>query len=136
MILRSFDDTRQLARTLLELLDPGSLLLLQGDMGSGKTTLVSAIATELGSPANVSSPTYTLIHEYPTPQGTLVHIDAWRLPSAADLVQTGLDDYLDSARLVAVEWGEKLREQYPESVLVKLAVGPDGERSARIEGPE
>lgn len=136
MILQSLEDTRQLARTLLDRLGPGSLLLLQGGMGAGKTTLVSALAEELGSTASVSSPTYTLIHEYPTPEGTLVHIDAWRLDSAADLLQTGLDDYLDSARLVAVEWGEGLSGHYPDAVLVKLTVGPDGERSVRFQGPE
>lgn len=135
MILRSLDDTHTLARELLARLDKGSLLLLQGGMGAGKTTLVSALAAGLGSTANVSSPTYTLIHEYPTPEGTLVHIDAWRLESAADLLQSGLDDYLDDARLVAVEWGEGLTGFYPEAVLVKLTVEPDGERTAQVSGP-
>lgn len=134
MILRSLDDTRQLARTLLERMGTGSLLLLQGGMGAGKTTLVAALAKELGSTASVSSPTYTLIHEYPTPQGTLVHIDAWRLKDAADLIDTGLDEYLDHARLVAVEWGEGLSEHYPEAVLVKLEVFTDGQRKAQIRG--
>ncbi len=134
MILRSLDDTRELARTLLERMGTGSLLLLQGGMGAGKTTLVAALAKELGSTASVSSPTYTLIHEYPTPQGTLVHIDAWRLSSAADLLDTGLDEYLDHARLVAVEWGEGLSGHYPEAVLVKLEVIADGQRQVQIEG--
>ncbi len=132
MILRSLPDTRALAGQLLERLPAGSLLLLEGPMGSGKTTLVSQLALELGSDANVSSPTYTLIHEYPTSEGTLVHIDAWRLPDARQLIDSGLDDYLDHARLVAVEWGGKLAADYPEALLLELSLDPSGTRSARL----
>lgn|SRR5690554_5415718 len=132
MILRSLEDTRQLARDLLQRLGPGSLLLLKGGMGAGKTTLVSLLARELGSEANVSSPTYTLIHEYPTREGKLVHIDAWRLDSAASLLDIGLDDYLDDSRLVAVEWGEDLLEQFPQATLLELTLLTDDSRQARL----
>lgn len=132
MILASPEDTERLAAMLLDSLPPGSLLLLDGVMGSGKTTLVSYLAVALGSGAAVSSPTYTLIHEYPSPQGTLVHIDAWRLGSAADLISTGLDDYLDQARLVAVEWGGDLLDHYPGAMLVQLGFTEDGSRFATV----
>lgn len=133
MILRSLSDTRQLARKLLARLPGGSLLLLDGPMGAGKTTLVAELASELGSTASVSSPTYTLIHEYPTPEGTLVHIDAWRLPDAQSLLESGLDDYLDSSRLVAVEWGAGLAPLYPSASLLRLHQGPGpDERTAEL----
>ena len=132
MILASPEDTERLAAKLLDALPPGSLLLLEGVMGSGKTTLVSYLAAALGSSAAVSSPTYTLIHEYPSPQGTLVHIDAWRLESAADLISTGLDDYLDHARLVVVEWGGDLLDHYPGATLVQLGFAEDGSRFATM----
>lgn len=136
MILRSLEDSRRLARDLLERLGPGSLLLLKGGMGAGKTTLVSLLAAELDSEASVSSPTYTLIHEYPTPEGKLVHIDAWRLDSAADLLDSGLDDYLADSRLVAVEWGEDLLQQFPQATLLELELLPDENRRARLVLPE
>lgn len=134
MILDSPEDTRRLAAQLLDSLPHGSLLLLEGVMGSGKTTLVANLAAELGSDAAVSSPTYTLIHEYPSPAGTLVHIDAWRLGSAEELITTGLDDYLAEARLVVVEWGGDLLRLYPEAVLVRMGFTDDGRRFAET-GP-
>jgi tRNA threonylcarbamoyladenosine biosynthesis protein TsaE len=99
----------------------GSLIVLTGPLGAGKTTLVQALAKKLGSDAQVSSPTYTLIHEYPTPQGTLVHIDAYRLPSTDALLALGLEDYLERSKLVVVEWGEGLLELFPEAWQVTLS---------------
>ena len=134
MELRTLDDTRALARQLVEATSAGSLLLLAGPLGAGKTTLTSLLAQELGSDAAVSSPTYTLVHEYPTPAGVLVHIDAYRLPEAAALEGLGLDEYLDRSRLVVVEWGEELARHYPEAWLVRLEREGD-RRTANIQLP-
>lgn len=98
----------------------GTLLILSGPLGAGKTTLVQALGRQLGSSARISSPTYTLIHEYPSPEGLLVHIDAYRLPSADALFDLGLEDYLARARLVAVEWGEGLLGEFPDALEVRL----------------
>lgn len=121
MRLESLSDTRAFAADLLPRIPRGGLLLLDGPLGAGKTALVTALAGLLGSDAAVSSPTYTLIHEYPTPEGVLIHIDAYRLEGPEALIDLGLDDYLERARLVAVEWGEPLRASYPEALLVRLA---------------
>ena len=134
MVLHSLDDTRELARQLVELSEPGALLLLSGPLGAGKTTLTAMIAQALGSEAAVSSPTYTLVHEYPTPDGLLVHIDAYRLPETAALEQLGLDDYLDRSRMVVVEWGEALAKQYPEAWVVRLERDGDW-RNATLYSP-
>jgi tRNA threonylcarbamoyladenosine biosynthesis protein TsaE len=120
VVLRSLDDTRELASRLIEMTTPGSLLLLAGPLGAGKTTLTAMLARALGSDAAVSSPTYTLVHEYPTPAGPLIHIDAYRLEGAIALAQLGLDDYLDRSRLVVVEWGERLAELYPDAFLLQM----------------
>lgn len=125
--LSSLSDTEQLAGTLLQYAPSGTLLVLSGPLGAGKTTLVQALGRALGSVARISSPTYTLIHEYPTPAGVLVHIDAYRLsvahPDVAEaLFELGLDDYLERARLVAVEWGEALLRAFPEALVVKLSL--------------
>jgi tRNA threonylcarbamoyladenosine biosynthesis protein TsaE len=133
--LQSLEDTKQLAHYLVQHLPAGSLLLLSGPLGAGKTTLTQQLALALGSSATVSSPTYTLIHEYPTPLGLLVHIDAYRLPGAEALLELGLEDYLDRARLVVVEWGEALKNKFPEAVLLELAFSNTG-RIATLHLPE
>ena len=129
MLLKTLTDTHTLAQRL-STLPRGSLLILSGPLGAGKTTLTQALAKALASPAKVSSPTYTLIHEYPTPEGILVHIDAYRLKDAEALFELGLEDYLERARLVAVEWGESLLDSYPDAAQVKLSL--DEERKAEL----
>ena len=135
MILRTLEDTEALAARLVSDLPHGSLLLLAGPLGAGKTTLVQAMARAACSTATVSSPTYTLIHEVPTPRGLLTHIDAYRLADAAKLFELGLEDYLDRSWLVAVEWGEELRRMVPEAWLLELELRPDGTRSATLQAP-
>jgi tRNA threonylcarbamoyladenosine biosynthesis protein TsaE len=116
---RPLDDlaaTATLAHETAEALPHGALLVLSGPLGAGKTTFVRALARSLESDADVTSPTYTLVHEYPTPAGPLVHVDAYRLESAASLEGLGLDEYLERARVVVVEWGEALLAPYPEAL--------------------
>ncbi len=112
----------------------GSLIILTGPLGAGKTTLVQALAKALGSEAHVSSPTYTLIHEYPTPQGTLVHIDAYRLPSTDTLLDLGLEEYLERSKLVVVEWGEGLLKQFPATWQVTLSFDGEDRRAKIVKG--
>ena len=121
MDLRSLEDTRELARLLLRRAPAGSLVVLTGPLGAGKTTLTRFIAEALGSEAAVTSPTYTLVHEYPTPQGVLIHIDAYRLPDAGALEQLGLDETLERARLVVVEWGGALLRSRPDALWLDIA---------------
>lgn len=100
-----------LAEAALAGLREGSLLVLTGPLGAGKTTFVQALARALGSDARVTSPTYTLVHEYPSPAGTLVHADAYRLGDATALDGLGLEELRERARLVVVEWGEALLDR-------------------------
>ena len=109
-----------LARRIAEALPTGALLVLTGPLGAGKTTFVMGLAQALGSNATVTSPTYALVHEYPTPQGTLVHVDAYRLPDAAALVALGLDELRERARLTVVEWGETLLGQETDAYHLAL----------------
>jgi tRNA threonylcarbamoyladenosine biosynthesis protein TsaE len=108
-------DTIEVGRKLAELLKPPQLLLLRGDLGTGKTTLVKGIAQALDAaePDEVTSPTFTLLHEYEgTQQGKpvkLYHIDVYRLEGERQLETLGLDELLTSDALVLVEWGDKFK---------------------------
>lgn len=106
MLLSTLEQTQQLATALAKAVPEGSIVLLTGPMGVGKTTLVRYWAQALGYTGEVTSPTYTLIHEYPTPQGLLVHIDAYRMANQEELFGLGLEDYLPEAKVVLIEWGQ------------------------------
>ena len=108
-------DTVAVGRKLAHLLKPPQLLLLRGDLGTGKTTLVKGVAQALDAaePDEVTSPTFTLIHEFDgTRKGKpikLFHLDVYRLESERQLDTLGLDDLLTPDALAVVEWGEKFK---------------------------
>ena len=107
--------TIAVGRKLANLLEPPQLLLLRGDLGTGKTTLVKGIAQALDAaePDEVTSPTFTLIHEFDGSRDgkpvKLFHLDVYRLESERQLETLGLDDLLTPGALVVVEWGEKFK---------------------------
>jgi tRNA threonylcarbamoyladenosine biosynthesis protein TsaE len=116
-------DTIEVGRKLAGLLKPPQLLLLRGELGTGKTTLVKGIAQALDAadPDEVTSPTFTLIHEYEGVQHgkpvRLFHLDVYRIEGERQLETLGLDELLTDNSLVLVEWGEKFKS------LVKRATG-------------
>jgi len=108
-------DTIEVGRKLARLLKPPQLLLLRGDLGTGKTTLVKGIAQALDAaePDEVTSPTFTLVHEYDGALDgkpvKLFHLDVYRLEGERQLETLGLDELLTPDALVLVEWGEKFK---------------------------
>ena len=108
-------DTIEVGRTLAGLLNPPQLLLLRGELGAGKTTLVKGIAEALAAAETdeVTSPTFTLVHEYDgTRDGKpvkLYHLDVYRLEGERQLETLGLDELITPDALVLVEWGEKFK---------------------------
>lgn len=104
--------TRDAAAALAKVLKPGMVVSLVGDLGAGKTTLVAALAASLKSEHPVSSPTFTVIHEVPTPTLMLCHIDAYRC-SARDVLNLGLDDYLNDGYVLLIEWLEMFADAGP-----------------------
>jgi tRNA threonylcarbamoyladenosine biosynthesis protein TsaE len=108
-------DTIEVGRQLMKLIKPPQLLILRGELGTGKTTLVKGIAQALNAAEadEVTSPTFTLIHEYIGTQDgkqvKLFHLDVYRLEGERQLETLGLDELLTPDALVLVEWGEKFK---------------------------
>ena len=105
----SAEETIAFGRTLVELLSPPKLVLLRGDLGAGKTTLVKGIAAafDAASEEDVTSPTFTLIHEYRGPRANLFHIDLYRIDTPRELDTLALDDLRSENSILLIEWGEK-----------------------------
>lgn len=83
-----------------------NILLLQGNLGAGKTTFTQHLLKKLGSNDEVSSPTYAIVNEYHTPEGPVFHFDLYRMKSLEEVYDIGMDDYLENARLCIIEWPE------------------------------
>ncbi|MGA3171754.1 MAG: tRNA (adenosine(37)-N6)-threonylcarbamoyltransferase complex ATPase subunit type 1 TsaE [Chthoniobacteraceae bacterium] len=113
IISHSPEETFRAGRDQAASLRPGDVLALTGGLGSGKTQWVKGLAAGLGSPAAVTSPTFTLIHEYPGGRLPLFHIDCYRLDSPGELLAIGIDDYLDGAGVLAIEWADKFPDLMP-----------------------
>ena len=132
MLLRSPRQTHHLGQRLGALLRGGEVLALCGELGTGKTSLVRGIAEGLlAEPTVVSSPTFTLIHEY---QGRLrfIHTDLYRL-TASQLEDTGLDDYLDGYTVTAIEWADRWGPGLPADRLeIHLSHHPSGARRVTL----
>ncbi len=106
-------ETEAIGRALAGFLSPGDVLALHGDLGAGKTHLVRGLCAALGiDAARVSSPTFTLIHEYDAPV-PVYHIDAYRIARAAELLDLGFDEYLSAGAIVVIEWAERVASLLP-----------------------
>ena len=105
----SAEETIAFGRTLTELLAPPKLVLLRGDLGAGKTTLVKGIAAafEAAAEEDVTSPTFTLVHEYRGPRANLYHIDLYRIDTPRELETLASDDLRADNSILLIEWGEK-----------------------------
>lgn len=138
-ITHSPEQTRQLAATLGRMMPRGTVVLLSGEIGAGKTTFAQGFARALKTGDHVQSPTFTIVSEH---RGTgtdgdavrLYHIDLYRLDGDSDLTSVGLDEYLDDPDGVSlIEWPERAGAYLPEDyLLVELTPVADEKRSLRI----
>jgi len=106
---QSADETMRVGRELAAMLQPPRMLILRGNLGAGKTTLVKGIAAALGDATedDVTSPTFTLVHEYGGGGTMLYHLDLYRLEKERELDALGIDEMQRNDSLVLIEWGEK-----------------------------
>jgi len=132
---KSAEETIALGRELASMLVPPKLVVLRGDLGAGKTTLVKGIAEgfHAASEEDVTSPTFTLIHEYRGPFVAIYHIDLYRVDTQRELETLGLDDLINENSVLLIEWGEKFaRFQRDRDVEIALERVSENERRVRV----
>ena len=130
----SAEETIAFGRTLTELLTPPKLVLLRGDLGAGKTTLVKGIAAafEAAGEEDVTSPTFTLVHEYRGPRAKLYHIDLYRIDTPRELDTLALDDFRSDDSILLIEWGEKFPRLLRERD-IEISLQHEGESGRKIK---
>ena len=126
-------ETIQEGEKLGRLLKPGAVVALHGELGAGKTAFTRGIASSLGIGMCISSPTFTIVNEYPG-DVPLFHFDMYRLENESELFDIGWDDYLDRGGVCVVEWSEKVPGAFPPgTVMVKIENLGDDTRSLDID---
>jgi tRNA threonylcarbamoyladenosine biosynthesis protein TsaE len=127
------DATRAVGAALAPLLRVHDVLVLTGDLGAGKTTLVGGIAQGLGADEHVASPTFTLVREYVSGRVPIAHVDVYRLDRVQDVVDLALEELEDGACVLIVEWGDAVEGLLPEGRLrIEITTAdPTGEDETR-----
>jgi tRNA threonylcarbamoyladenosine biosynthesis protein TsaE len=129
----SEEETATAGERLARSLSPGQVVLLYGELGSGKTAFVRGIARGLGAPADdVSSPTFTLIQEYAGTTATLFHVDLYRL-EPAEVDDLGLEELVSGSGVVAIEWAERWRGRPDDAIAVTIDDRGENRRRIRIK---
>ncbi|MGN0378419.1 MAG: tRNA (adenosine(37)-N6)-threonylcarbamoyltransferase complex ATPase subunit type 1 TsaE [Butyrivibrio sp.] len=111
----SQDETKKLGRAIGERLEAGDVVCLTGDLGVGKTVFVQGVAEGLGIEEGICSPTFTLIQEYYEGRLPLYHFDVYRIAGCTDMDELGYEEYFYGKGVCLVEWGELVRELFPEN---------------------
>ncbi len=132
---RSEEETEALAASLAKKLSPGDVIAYTGDLGAGKTAFTRGLARGIGVEGPVTSPTYTIVNEYPGPL-PLFHFDLYRLGDAEELFDIGWEDYLTRGGVLAVEWSERAEPLLEDPLRIDLRRDPENEngRFITVEG--
>ena len=122
----------QLGRASATMVRSGSVIALVGGLGAGKTHWTKGLVAALGSPAEVTSPTFALVHEYPGGRLPVFHLDFYRLETPQELIALGWDEYLEAGGVIIAEWGDKFPELLPPFTTWRIfSIEADGSRSIR-----
>jgi tRNA threonylcarbamoyladenosine biosynthesis protein TsaE len=118
------EETVALGKSFAASLKPGDVVALSGNLGSGKTLFVMGVCDGLGAQGHISSPTFTLINEYPALFGVVVHIDLYRIRTRVELAELGIDEYFNDRTVTLIEWGESMFDLLPAAhYRVKIEAG-------------
>jgi tRNA threonylcarbamoyladenosine biosynthesis protein TsaE len=129
---QSVEETLNFGERLAREVQGGDVIALSGDLGAGKTVLVKGLARGLGVTQAVTSPTFTLVHEYPGGRLPLFHIDLYRLDTVEQALAIGIEDYLNGMGVAAIEWAEKVEPLLPPHT-TRIRIAWLGENARRIE---
>ena len=129
--------TKEMAAALAGLCGPGDVLLLAGDLGAGKTTFAQGFGAGLGIDESITSPTFTLVRQYPVPGAsssvrTLLHADVYRLDHLAEIVDLGLGELVEDGGVALVEWGDRAEPVLGEGSLAVHLEVPDDDEGHRV----
>jgi tRNA threonylcarbamoyladenosine biosynthesis protein TsaE len=132
-VTKSAEDTRELGTALAAVVGPGDVVLLAGDLGSGKTTFAQGLARGLGVDEQVTSPTFVLMRSY-TGRVELFHVDAYRFDQLQEIIDLGLPEVLDDGGVAMIEWGDVVAPALPADFLeVRLEYREsDDERAVQL----
>ena len=130
-VTNSAAETRELGEQLAKRLEPGDVVLLRGDLGAGKSDLTRGIARGLGVRETVTSPSFTILNVYESGRCPLYHFDWYRLESADELYELGLDEYIGGDGIAVVEWPERCPEVVPER-FVRIDIRATGDETREI----
>lgn len=125
-ILNNEAETRALGLSIAEAAEPGDIVALIGDLGTGKTSLTKYIAEGLGVTEEVISPTFTIVREYRSGRMPLFHFDVYRLSGGEEFLDTGAEDYLEGNGLSVIEWADIVADVLPHDALVVMLEYADG----------
>jgi len=115
---------------------PGTVIALCGGLGTGKTCWTKGLVAGLGSPAEVTSPTFALVHEYPGAGMPVFHLDFYRLEDSRELVALGWDEFLEAGGVIIAEWADKFPELLPPPTRwLSFSIEADGSRLVRDRAP-
>ena len=134
-LTHSREETIELGRSFAQSLVPGAVVAVYGNLGSGKTHFIMGVCEALGVQTHATSPTFTIINEYPASFGSVVHIDLYRIASRAEIAELGIEEYFNTECICLIEWPDTVLEFLPpHHHVVKLMHGAtDEEREITIQ---
>lgn len=129
VVVKSVEETWEVAKNFAQTLKPGDVVCLEGDLGAGKTTFTQGLVAGLGAPGRVTSPTFCLVQEH----GKLVHMDLYRLRSEEDVLAIGWEDYLADGAILVVEWPERAGSLIPPTAKHVRITQIEGDENRKID---
>lgn len=134
LICKDEKELSSVAKAILNLIGEEKIVIFQGEMGVGKTTFIKQLCHHLGSTDEITSPTFSLINEYHSTNGSIYHFDFYRLQNIQEALDIGIDEYLDSGCYCLIEWPEKISSLLPPSLIkIEIETQKDLSRKFRVK---
>jgi tRNA threonylcarbamoyladenosine biosynthesis protein TsaE len=134
LVSRSLSETQRIGALLGQLLQGDEIICLEGELGTGKTSLIQGIGQGQGIREPITSPTFTVVNEYQGRQATLYHVDLYRLNTTGEMIAAGIDGYIYNSGICVIEWAEKARDILPrECLCITLTHVSEEERNILLQ---